>query len=163
VTSNSENNFWLYSKTHYARPGVSTYCLQCQDIYGGNVNILLFCSWLGYRSIEISIQDLVEACGEIEQWDLSVVQPLRKVRKYIAESEIATSKENTIVSLKKLELTSEKTEQDVLYRWSLSQNFKTCDTIGIELQINNINKYLAILDAPILSAEHPLLSHTNFS
>jgi len=163
VTSNSENNFWLYSKTHYARPGVSTYCLQCQDIYGGNVNILLFCSWLGYRSIEISIQDLVEACGEIEQWDLSVVQPLRKVRKYIAESKIATSKENTIVSLKKLELTSEKTEQDVLYRWSLSQNFKTCDTIGIELQINNINKYLAILDAPILSAEHPLLSHTNFS
>ena len=163
MTSNSENNFWSYSKMHYARPGVSAYCLQCQNIYGGNVNILLFCSWLGYRSIEISIQDLVEACGEIEQWDLSVVKPLRKVRKHIAESVIATSKENIIVTLKKLELTSEKIEQDVLYRWALSQNFKTCDTIDLESQIKNVNKYLAILDAPILSAGHPLLSHTNFS
>lgn len=37
----SADQFWQFSSQHYGRPGVAQACLQLQDEYGANVNLLL--------------------------------------------------------------------------------------------------------------------------
>jgi uncharacterized protein (TIGR02444 family) len=42
-----DNDFWRFSLSVYAAPGVADECLALQDTRGVDVNLLLFCAWLG--------------------------------------------------------------------------------------------------------------------
>lgn len=44
---NLENRFWRFSLAVYAAPGVADECLALQERCGIDVNILLFCAWVG--------------------------------------------------------------------------------------------------------------------
>ena len=158
-----KDSLWSYSQIQYTQPGVEEYCLELQNTYRGNVNILLFCSWLGYCGIKISTKDVILAISTIKDWDLNVVQSLRRARKYYTESPMAIENNNIKSDLKKLELISEKSVQNTLYEWTLLQNFKPSIAKDLKWTITNINKYLVILDAPILSEKNKLFSHENFT
>lgn len=163
MISYKENNFWSYSKIQYSQPGVEEYCLKLQNTYGGNVNILLFCSWLGCCGIKISTKDIILATRTIKQRDLNVVQSLRRARRYFSGSSAATKNNNIVNALKKLELTSEKSVQNTLCEWALLRNFKPNIAKDPKWTIININKYLVILDAPTLSEKNKLFTQENFT
>jgi uncharacterized protein (TIGR02444 family) len=155
-----EDSFWSYSQIQYTQPDVEEYCLELQNTYRGNVNILLFCSWLGYCGIKISTKDVILAIRTIKDWDLNIVQSLRRARKYYTGSSVLIKNNNKIKSdLKKLELISEKSVQNTLCKWAVLQNFKPSIVKDLKWTITNINKYLVILDAPILSEKNKLFTH----
>lgn len=62
----------------YPRPGVEKACLDLQDRLGADVNLLLFCCWLGR---EIEEGQLEKILAEVGPWQRDVVEPLRAVRR----------------------------------------------------------------------------------
>ena len=150
-----ENPFWEYSLAHYARPEVAECCLAYQDQQGANVNVLLFCCWLGCYGVQLEYKELVEAQEQIEDWVLNVVEPLRTVRRFMASS--SWSSDTDVSKIQKVELMAEQVVQKILYSWCQRQDFVVRNTIGIELQVANLNLYLATLNGAQVSNDSPLL------
>ena len=163
MISINSDDFWLYSKIQYSKPGVEEYCLSLQNFYGGNVNILLFCSWLGCSSIKLSTRDIILASKSVYQWELDVVQSLRRARKFIPQLVLTIKHESIVDSLRKLELISERAEQSILCAWANPQDLEIKTEKNSECSVTNINKYLIILDAPILSLRNKLFSYKNMT
>lgn len=73
----SAEQFWQFSEQHYARPGVADVCLQLQDDYGANVNLLLLLVMLEERGLYIDpayfLPILRQRAGLFTQW-----RPLRR-------------------------------------------------------------------------------------
>lgn len=74
------NPFWDYSVALYRQPGVERACLDLQRRHRLNVNLVLFCCWLGARGIEIERDWLARTSAICERWQTAVVRPLRQVR-----------------------------------------------------------------------------------
>lgn len=114
--SESKNPFWAYSLSTYGRPGMAPHCLLMQDRFGLDVNMLLFCCWLGSLSRTLSVREMGEALDLAESWATPVIRPLRAVRRHLKplagdNPEIAALREEVA----RLELASEQILQDRLY------------------------------------------------
>jgi len=76
--------FWDYSTRLYAKPVVTTVCLDLQDRCGLDVNVLLFCCWVaasgrgGFRDGE-----LAAALSAVSEWHGQVATPVRALRRYL--------------------------------------------------------------------------------
>jgi uncharacterized protein (TIGR02444 family) len=150
-----ENPFWEYSLAHYARPEVAECCLSYQDQQGANVNVLLFCCWLGSCGFQLEYKELAEAQEHIEYWVLNTVEPLRKVRRFKAASSWAI--DSDLGNIRQAELMAEKVVQKILYSWWQRQDFVVHNVIGTECQVANLNLYLAALSGSQVSNDSPLL------
>ena len=73
-----QNDFWQFSLALYGQPGVARECLELQDKFGLNINLLLFCAWLGRRGVALGRDDLEGASRLIASWHDHVVHPLRR-------------------------------------------------------------------------------------
>ena len=154
----SENSFWDYSLAHYAQPGVAQCCLEYQDQHNANINLLLFCCWLGSCGIQIEPEELEQAKLHISPWDREVVEPLRKVRRFIATSPLLQSASfpcELIGSLQQAELMAEQAVQNDLFDWSSRKEFARNDKPG--LQVKNLNAYLSLLGCSSVPENSPLL------
>ena len=76
-----ESEFWNFSLAVYGSAGVGSACLRLQDERNLNVNLLLFCAWLGSTGRgaldEETWQELIRWT---RSWDEQVVLPLREAR-----------------------------------------------------------------------------------
>jgi uncharacterized protein (TIGR02444 family) len=78
--------FWRFSLAFYQRPGVAAACLDLQDRFGRDVNLLLFACWVGISGRgRLSVADFASAEAQLEPWRRSVVEPLRTVRRLVKE------------------------------------------------------------------------------
>lgn len=75
-----DNPFWRFSLAVYDEPGVADECLALQEALGIDVNLLLFCAWIGARGRVLSDGDLTAAEERVRGWHDQVVRPLRAVR-----------------------------------------------------------------------------------
>lgn len=117
-----ENPFWRFSLQIYAREGIAEECIDLQDRHGINVNVLLFCAWLGAMSGVALGGTELDACeNAVSEWDRSIVRPLRAVRRSL---KVLTSADSLRERVKALELEAERAEQAVLFelaeRWLAS-------------------------------------------
>lgn len=68
----SAEQFWQFSEQHYARPGVAEACLQLQDDYHANVNLLLLLLMLEERGLSLEpthfLPLLRQRAGLFKQW-----------------------------------------------------------------------------------------------
>lgn len=154
-----ENPLWQYSLAHYGRQEVAEICLSLQDNIDANVNLVLFCCWLGFRGERLEADELAEAVLLIGEWDKQVVQPLRQVRRYLKQS--VESASQMIEAVSTLELTAERIVQDRLASWWLEGAARVKKegaggSIVVELQQQNLAIYLALLNAPPPSMHSPL-------
>ena len=78
-----DNEFWRFSLAVYKPADVAAECLALQEAIGLDVNLLLFCAWLGTRAIVLSRSDIEAASRVVAPWHTSVVRPLRGVRRHI--------------------------------------------------------------------------------
>ena len=114
-----DNPFWSFSLAVYAAPGVSAECLALQDASGIDVNVLLFCAWLGAtkRSV-LTLEDFAAVEAAVEPWRDTVIQPMRGVRRGIKAMPDSTN--DDVAALRKdvaaVELRAEQIEQAMLYR-----------------------------------------------
>lgn len=126
-----------------------------QNQQGANVNVLLFCCWLGCCGIQLEYKELVEAQKQIEDWVFNTVEPLRAVRRFMADSSWIIDTDTS--KIQQAELMAEKVVQKILYSWCQRQDFVVREAIGVELQIANLNLYIATLNGAQVSNDSPLL------
>lgn len=79
-----EHPFWDFALRVYKTPGVSEACLEIQERHGVDVNVLLFCCWLGESGRgSVTPERLAEACNAVASWHETVVKKLRAVRRVL--------------------------------------------------------------------------------
>lgn len=83
MTAEFQNNpFWDYSVSIYGKPDVADACIFLQDRYGFDVNLLLFCVWLGASGRGSLDADEIEGClRRTGDWRARVIEPLRSIRR----------------------------------------------------------------------------------
>jgi uncharacterized protein (TIGR02444 family) len=83
------DEFWRFTLAYYARPGVSEACIALQDEHGFDVNLVLFCLWVGWSGRgRLSDAALADAETAARPWRTGVVVPLRSVRRVLKGSPV---------------------------------------------------------------------------
>jgi uncharacterized protein (TIGR02444 family) len=78
--------FWNFSLEIYSAEGVSGACLDLQERRGCDVNILLFCCWLGASGRPTLTADRLRSIlAESGPWQAEIVKPLREVRRRLKD------------------------------------------------------------------------------
>ncbi len=78
--------FWNFSLELYAGEGVAEACLDLQERRGCDVNILLFCCWLGASGRPtLTAERLRAILAASEAWQADVVKPLREMRRRLKD------------------------------------------------------------------------------
>lgn len=140
--------FWAFSLETYARPGIAPQCLALQDRHGLDVNLVLFCCWLGAEGTSLSKAQMRHVLDLAEAWARPVIHPLRAVRRHLKP----LADDAVIAALRKevarLELEAERLLQDKLH-----QNFgsltASSETGSAVFAARNLATYLALRsDAP---------------
>lgn len=76
-----EHPFWDFSLGVYMAEGVGQACIALQDRHGVDVNVLLFCCWLGASGRgAASPRDLESTLAAVAVWNREVVCGVRAVR-----------------------------------------------------------------------------------
>jgi uncharacterized protein (TIGR02444 family) len=136
-----DNAFWRFSLAVYASAGVAQECLALQDALKADVNLLLFCAWMGARNIALTPSDLEAAGLAVDVWHASVVRPLRGVRqqiKSLARDELEAFR----AQVKSLELKSEQVEQAMLFTHAQTVAAAPSRTEPRETIAENIRMYV---------------------
>lgn len=111
-----ENEFWIFSLRLYSQPGVAAKCLALQESCSLDVNVLLFCAWLGWsRRALLSPLEIQEIEAVVAEWHEGVVKPLRSVRQFLKNAGGAQELRGQV---KAIELAAEKMEQDLLFAFA---------------------------------------------
>ncbi|MES3006959.1 MAG: TIGR02444 family protein [Pseudomonadota bacterium] len=76
-------SFWHYAHRVYSKSGVSQCCLSLQDLYGLDVNLLLFACWHARTRGLFERALLEDALVLSAQWADHVVKPLRGARRWM--------------------------------------------------------------------------------
>jgi uncharacterized protein (TIGR02444 family) len=113
-----DNSFWKFSLAIYSTDGVANECLALQNDLDLDVNVLLFCAWLGWSlKVSLSIDDVESIVAVVKPWHESVVKPLRSVRQFTRDISV-----HRVVDLRAQvkinELHAECIEQEMLYTYA---------------------------------------------
>lgn len=111
--------FWDFSLALYARPGVAPACLRLQARRGADVNLLLYCLWLGAeKARRLSRAEIDALRAQVRTIHDDVVRPLRQARTALKEMREATPFDTIVGTLraavKRHELDAEHLEQLLL-------------------------------------------------
>jgi uncharacterized protein (TIGR02444 family) len=146
-----QNDFWRFSLAVYGQPGVGGECLGLQDKFGLNINLLLFCAWLGRRGIVLTREHLEGASRSITSWHDHVVRPLRGVRRQMKlhHEDVSALR----AQVQRVEIEAEQVEQAMLFDYAQRITSRS----GNDAVARNVSEYLAMVSgvvsgAPILIA-----------
>ena len=113
-------NRWEFAVRTYRMPGASSACLTLQNLYGADINMLLYCCWISSRLGAFPPKLFEQATEFSSEWTSKAVIPLRSVRTWMKDSDCATESIPTEVrkrvrhTIKTAELESEKLQLRVL-------------------------------------------------
>ena len=79
----ASESFWDYSNRIYRKTGVTQCCLSLQDLYGLDVNLLLFACWHARSRGLFAPAMLNDALAFSSAWSVHVVNPLRNARRWM--------------------------------------------------------------------------------
>lgn len=97
-------SFWDFSLAIYGAPGVEAACLELQERFGADVNLALYCLWIGRMLTPEAFAQVLETAAPLRQF----IEPLRQMRRSMPSDNPARA------ALKQAELKAEKLEQDAL-------------------------------------------------
>ncbi len=150
----SGRHFWDFSLKIYSAEGVAGECLTLQDKYGADVNVLLFCVFLGTHGIELKKSDIEAITAFSRPWHVAIVKSLRNARRRSKDfADDPEFKERKSVAMfrakvKALELSAERIEHDMLESWADERGFLPVSNKRTSAIPNNISLYLKHLGAP---------------
>jgi uncharacterized protein (TIGR02444 family) len=125
--SEMDSAFWHFSQSIYAAAGVREECLQLQDKFGIDINLLLFSAFVGaVHGALLPTEELSNASAAVAQWQGSVVSSLRTIRRALKKTElphpaVALPVDSLRKSVKSVELEAERIEQIALEAWCQSR------------------------------------------
>jgi uncharacterized protein (TIGR02444 family) len=112
----ADTEFWNFSLAVYARDGVPAECLYLQDTHRIDVNLLLFCAWLGARGTVLSSSDIAAAAKAVSPWQANIIGKIREVRRALKQLDAETLRGK----IKAAELDAERIEQTMLTQWAVT-------------------------------------------
>jgi uncharacterized protein (TIGR02444 family) len=98
--------FWTFSVTIYGAPDVEAACIGLQDRFGADVNMALYCLWMGDALTGETLDAAIEAAEPMRTY----IEPLRQMRRGLPRD----AEDGLRAAVKKAELAAEKLEQDAL-------------------------------------------------
>ncbi|PLW84146.1 TIGR02444 family protein [Kineobactrum sediminis] len=108
------NALWAFSLHRYQQPGVAEACLEAQDYYAADVNLLLYAAWLQAQGQRRDAAEWSALGRALAPWRQRVVVPLRQLRRdWRGLPEAQSLRER----LKVLELEAEREQQAQIWRW----------------------------------------------
>jgi uncharacterized protein (TIGR02444 family) len=84
MTAQAGRDLWAYSLRVYGKPGIKPLLLDLQDSVDADVNMLLYCCWLGQKGLVLERNMLEAAIDAVRDWRTRVIQPLRSVRRTLS-------------------------------------------------------------------------------
>jgi len=112
--SDAATEFWRFSLAVYASPDVAPACIVLQDRHGKDVNLALFCCWLGASGRGRLTRVALDAADRaVAPWRHDVVERLREARRAIKAAAVPGS-ENLYTKAKAVELEAERVLQSIL-------------------------------------------------
>jgi uncharacterized protein (TIGR02444 family) len=142
----SNNPFWDYAIWLYGEPGMAQQCLQLQDQYAIDVDLLLWVIWQASREVVVDAATLAQADRLIAPWREHCVAPMRQLRRQLKTMDTSG---DLYRQAKALELALEHEQQQRLFAYSqrlmpapkpAALNFASC------LQLN-LRHFLALQPA----------------
>ncbi len=112
--------FWDFSVRTYRTDGVPDACLSLQNDYGADVNMLLYCCWIGACIGQFDHDLFARASAFSTLWAEHVVVPLRSARTWMKQTGCDTEPVPTDAcmqfreEIKSVEFAAEKMQQQVL-------------------------------------------------
>ena len=120
AASHEIEGFWDFSVRTYRMDGVPNACLSLQNDYGADVNMLLYCCWIGAYIGQFDHELFARASAFSTLWADNVVVPLRSARTWMKQSGCDTEPVPTDTcmqlreEIKSVEFAAEKMQQQVL-------------------------------------------------
>jgi uncharacterized protein (TIGR02444 family) len=114
---NSSLSFWTFSLQTYAKPSVAQTCLDLQDRFGTDVNVLLFLLWCAHCGRRLTAQNIRNVVDLVNSWQADVVYPLRLVRRALKHPAPNWPPQGTELlreRVKAAELEAERLQQEVM-------------------------------------------------
>lgn len=108
------NALWEFSLHQYRQSGVAEACLEAQDRYAADVNLLLYAAWLQAQGRQLDAAGWREVNLALVPWRQRVVVPLRQLRRDWRE---LPEVQSLRAQLKVLELEAEREQQAQIWRW----------------------------------------------
>ncbi len=151
-----DSPFWKFSKRIYSQTGVSKACLDLQNRFAADVNILLFCKWSAeFGPGRLALGQLRECVDITAQWQLKVVQVLRELRQQKLKQNTPELGDFAQRQLQSLELNAECVEQALLYQWSM--DYARPRDVDVDAEAaRNLVAYLSLLSVDMRAAADPL-------
>lgn len=149
----SADPFWEFSLQLYQQPGVAEHCLALQDEYGADVNILLFCCWLGSIGAgPLSMEQLQLLLEQVKPWQKQAIVPLRMLRRQLKKGVSAVAKDRSEAirqAIQRVEIDAERVEQSILSEschWQANAERSLSDRTTISRR--NLQNYFRVLQIP---------------
>lgn len=150
------NAFWSYSLELYRVPAVADACLVLQEDWGADVNLLLYCCWLGQAGRALDRRSLRKAIAAVSRWQAEVIKPLRQARRALKNPPDGLPLEWT-GQLRKhigaLELDLEYLEQRLLTDVAQALPPANRSQPPGKVTVASLNRYLALLGVPTGQAD----------
>jgi len=127
--------------------GVGSACLELQNAHDLDVNVLLFCLWVGasQRGVLTTFQ-MKTLTNTVDIWHKDIVRGLRAVRtsmKYSSFYEDGALTESVRQRIQKAEIDCEHIEQLILAAaLNLKSDNKRCDKVCLKDALSNMGLYL---------------------
>jgi uncharacterized protein (TIGR02444 family) len=112
--------FWDFSVRTYRTDGVPAACLSLQNDYGADVNMLLYCAWIGAAVGPFEHELFSRANDYSLRWAKNIVIPLREARTWMKHTGCGAQPTPTAECMqlredvKSVEFAAEKMQQEVL-------------------------------------------------
>ena len=119
--------FWNFSLAVYGVSAVQDECLDLQDQFGLDVNLVLLCAILGAgHGVALTSDDISSARQEVRHWHEQIVCTLRAARRRLKtielkDAEAAKAAAQLRSQVKAAELESERIEQAMLEQWAAAR------------------------------------------
>jgi uncharacterized protein (TIGR02444 family) len=110
--------FWQFSLQVY--PHVAEPCLELQDRFGVDVNVLLFLLWAAHHRRKVSPGEVHFITSAVASWNAAVVVPLRNARRALRTPPEVVDREAAGAlrqRVKEVEIEAERLQQEALYRF----------------------------------------------
>ena len=76
-----DHPFWDFSLGVYGSEGVAAACIALQERHRIDVNVLLYCCWLGASGRgALGSEEIARVCGTVDAWNRDIVRAVRGVR-----------------------------------------------------------------------------------
>jgi len=144
---NEAQKFWNFSLQLYDREGVAAACLELQDAYQLDVNLILFCFWHGSAYGEVDPELLQNVIEFSIEWRAHVVQPLRSARTWMKLNPSPAKQFDSLrEKIKADELMAEKYQQEHIAGLTSAHNSGRQCLFGLDDIGKNIDSLLQAVE-----------------